>query len=427
MTETREVRGKAPAPLKRILGSTQPSREISGLQASLNGSHESTRSKKCPECGSKRIYKDGYRTLPTGQLVQRFRCAEYSHRFSKHFPRINLSANQPNIPTSQVCVQLTRGTKNLTPTQETKTCAEMEKHSPTQSELKAAPQIEKLITQLVNDGRKPYTIANYRKSFKLLLKAGADLYDPESCKAVLAKAEIKDSTKALITYILSAWFDFNNIMWRAPKYYSDSGIPYIPTEVELDQLIAGLAKKTSVYCAILKDTGARPGEISRLNWEDIDFGQRNVRLRAEKHSNNRVLPLSAKTIDMLCQLPRTKERIFSNADDMRSNYSIQRRNLAKKIANPNIALICFKTFRHWKGTIEQHKTKDPWHVKLILGHKKISSTEKYIHLEQMMYLENNDQFTVKVADTTEEAIKLMEIGFDFHATVEGHQLFRKRK
>ncbi len=30
-----------------------------------------------------------------------------------------------------------------------------------------------------------------------------------------------------------------------------------------------------------------------------------------------------------------------------------------------------------------------------------------------MYLENNDQFTVKVADTMEDAIKLMEVGFGF--------------
>lgn len=39
----------------------------------------------------------------------------------------------------------------------------------------------------------------------------------------------------------------------------------------------------------------------------------------------------------------------------------------------------------------------------------------------------NDQFTVKVADTMEDAIKLMEVGFEFHAEVEGHKLFRKRK
>jgi len=31
------------------------------------------------------------------------------------------------------------------------------------------------------------------------------------------------------------------------------------------------------------------------------------------------------------------------------------------------------------------------------------------------------------ADTLPKAIKLMEVGFEYHATVEGHQLFRKRK
>jgi hypothetical protein len=38
----------------------------------------------------------------------------------------------------------------------------------------------------------------------------------------------------------------------------------------------------------------------------------------------------------------------------------------------------------------------------------------------------SDQFTVKVADTLEDAIKLMEVGFEFHAEVAGHKLFRKR-
>ncbi len=86
---------------------------------------------------------------------------------------------------------------------------------------------------------------------------------------------------------------------------------------------------------ILKDTGARPGEISRLRWGGIDFGQRNVRISAEKHSNSRVLPLSAKTIDMLCQLPRSNELIFSNADDMRSNYFYTKTKVSPENCNPN--------------------------------------------------------------------------------------------
>ncbi len=46
----------------------------------------------------------------------------------------------------------------------------------------------------------------------------------------------------------------------------------------------------------------------------------------------------------------------------------------------------------------------------------------------MMYEgEADDQFTVKVADTMDEAIRLTEVGFEFHAEVECHKLFRKRK
>jgi len=378
----------------------------------------------CPECGSTHVFHDGFRKAPLNALsnepIQRFRCADYGHRWSEH---ITLNVMDTNKQNGQIGAKA----KNLATTQGLKTCAELERHSPTENELKAAPQIEKLITQLVNDGRKPCTVRNYRKSFKLLLKNGADLFDAESTKAALAKSTVKSSTKQLIVYVLYVWFDFNAISWRAPKYCSDSEIPYIPTETELDQLIAGLGKKTGIFCQVLKDTGARAGEIAQLRWQDIDFGQRRVRIKAEKNSNSRVLPLSAKTIDMLCLMPRIKERIFSTAENMRSNFFIQRRALAKRIANPNLILIHFQTFRHWKGTTEQHRTKDPWHVKMILGHKKISSTEHYIHLEEMMYQESSDQFTVKVADTMEEAVKLMEVGFEFHATVEGHQLFRKRK
>ena len=39
----------------------------------------------------------------------------------------------------------------------------------------------------------------------------------------------------------------------------------------------------------------------------------------------------------------------------------------------------------------------------------------------------NDQFTVKVADSMDKAVKLMEVGFEFHSEVEGHKLFRKKK
>ena len=260
------------------------------------------------------------------------------------------------------------------------------------------------------------------------MRRTADLFDPESCKRVLYKCQLKDSTKNLIATLLGGWFEYNGITWKAPKYSREHVIPYIPTEIELDQLIAGLGKKSATFCQLLKDTGARSGEIQQLKWSDIDFGQRNVNIKAEKNSNSRILPLCAKTIDMLCNLKRNKERIFGNLDGLRSTCFTQRRKIAEKIVNPNLLKIHFHTFRHWKATTEQHLTKDPWHVKELLGHKHISSTETYIHIEKMVYrTRTSDKFIVKVADTLEDAIELVKVGFDFHAEVEGHKLFRKRE
>jgi integrase len=366
-------------------------------------------SSQCPSCGSKRIFKDGFRKAPSNSLlnepVQRYRCADYGHRFSNHTTSLNLYSTSRDLSR----ISANERAKNLASTQKTKICLESERHTPTENEIKAWLQIEKFLIQLKNDGRKDGTITNYRKSFKRLLKDGADLFDPESTKAALAKSTIKESTKKTVTGILSTWFSYNQINWRVPKYSDEHEVPYIPTETEIDLLIAALGQKQACFCQLLKETGARCGEIAELDWLLIDWEQRKVRIKAEKGSNSRILPLSAKAIEMVSKLRRNnknkarKNKIFANADDMRSSFYLQKRRIAERQANPKLMLIHFHTFRHWKATMEQHKTKDPWHVKILLGHKSIKSTENYIHLEKMMFDgDANDQFISKVAHNVEE-------------------------
>lgn len=89
--------------------------------------------------------------------------------------------------------------------------------------------------------------------------------------------------------------------------------------------------------------------------------------------------------------------------------------------------ITFHTLRHWKATMEYHKTHDPYHVKTLLGHKSMRSTEIYINIEQAMFNDANDEFHVKVADTLEQTCKLLEVGFEYVTDIEDKKLFRKRK
>ena len=56
-------------------------------------------------------------------------------------------------------------------------------------------------------------------------------------------------------------------------------------------------------------------------------------------------------------------------------HLLPRRNkLAHRLGCLDINRITFKTFRHFKGTMEYHKTKDILHVKNVLGHKNIKNT-----------------------------------------------------
>jgi integrase len=397
--------------------------EIDNIQ---NHIHTLTHSVQCSECGSDRLYRNGLRYLSDGSAVQRWLCRNCGYRFSEKplQNNPNWSLNSPIALHSnrQICVL---ETKNLDEALEIKNPS-AGRDSTSQQDAKG--KIVALLWQLKNDGRQPSTLCNYRKYLIRLLNEGADLFNPERTKEVLAQATLKDNTKRTVVGILETWFQFNEIKWKAPKYSRNPEIPYIPSEQELDQLIAACGKKISTYLQVLKETGARCGEISSLKWTSIDPQQKNVRIKPEKGSNPRILPLSQKALDMLNNMPKTSERIFANADDMRTNFFIQRRRIAKKLANPRLLEIHFHTLRHWKATMEQHKTKDPWHVKQILGHKSIHSTEAYIHLEQMLFQTGaNDEFHVKVANTPEEITGLLETGFEYIMTKGELAFFRKRK
>jgi len=289
-------------------------------------------------------------------------------------------------------------------------------------------KIIEFLWSLEKNGKSPTTIKNYRKFLNGLLRQGLNLLDPEEVKAYIAKAKWNVSSKITAVRRFNVWFRWLKIPWEPPRYTPETVIPFIPTEAELDQLIAGVGKKTAVYLQLLKETGARPGEISKLTWSDIDFERRTVRIKPEKGSLPRILPLSVKAVEMLNSLPRKSEKMFPPVEIMEATFRYQRNKLAKKLCNPRLQQITFKTFRHWKGTMEYHKTKDPIYVKQILGHKNLESTQVYIHIENAIYgASNNDEFHVKVAETKEEITELIGDGWEYVFTHEGLAYFRKRK
>ncbi|MCW3983197.1 MAG: site-specific integrase [Candidatus Bathyarchaeota archaeon] len=275
------------------------------------------------------------------------------------------------------------------------------------------------------------TIEGDVKLIEVLVKRGANLYDPESIKEVIAKQSWSTGRKANAVNAYNNFLKMRGGKWTPPTYEVVNKIPFIPTENELDQLIAAVTTKIATFLLLLKETGIRSGEAWTLKWTDLDTATGTIRITPEKGSNPRICKLSQKLLAMLECYPRKYgQKIFGNPsnslDNFRDDYAFQRKKVAHKLKNPRINQITFHTFRHWKATMEYHKTKDILHVKQILGHKSTENTERYISLAETLF-KNETEYISKVAKTTNEACILIEAGFDYVCEIDGNKLFRKRK
>jgi len=277
---------------------------------------------------------------------------------------------------------------------------------------------------LKKQGRSEHTIKNHARFLNLLIRRG--ITDPEEVKDFIAtKKHWSNGTKTLRVTVYKNFASWLGINWEVPKYAVTEKVPFIPTEAEVDAIIAGCGRRMSTLLQFLKETGARIGEASRIEWTDIDYERRLVTITPLKGSRPRILPLSIKLVNMLKNRRRISDKVFPMKPS--GNFHTQRSRLARKLENPRLLRIHFHTFRHFKGTTEYHKTKDILHVMNILGHKRIDNTMIYIHLENALFQTINEEFHVKIAQTPEEVKGLLEIGFEYVCEKDSNMFFRKRK
>ena len=218
-------------------------------------------SRECPNCHSKRNWKDGIRETRYG-LVQRFLCRNCGFRFSESSV---LSTDLNNNVSRQVCAILT----------EAKTLTEIEPHKSglagatlKSSDIKG--KIVEFLWHLNKEGRRPLTIQARRKALTRLMTHGANLYDPESVKETIANEKVSINTKIHYVAAYDGFAKWLNIHWKPPEYKFERKLPWLPTETEIDQLIAGCKRKTAVFLQTLKETMARSGEVWSLKWTDLN-------------------------------------------------------------------------------------------------------------------------------------------------------------
>lgn len=378
-------------------------------------------SRKCPYCHSRIFVNCGTRRTKNGS-IQRYRCKECDRRFSESTV---LSMDLNNSGKRQVCEFLTEGSKNLA------------KVEPLKSGLAGATstaEVKGIVFEfgfwLKKQGYKESTIETRMKHLEILVKRGADLRDAESVKEVLALQEKWcDGTKANYVDTYTRFLEKEGLVWRPPIYKRVHKLPFIPSEAELDQLIAASGNKLGTFLQTLKETGADPGEVGGITWADINKETKTITINSPvKGHNSRILKVSAELIKRLETLPENNPRIFK-VSTLYRNFYYRREVTARKLQNPRLLQVKFTTFRHWKATREYHRTKDILYVQKLLGHKSIQNTLIYIDLEKALFNNTDDDFTVRVAANSGEACQLAEVGFEYVTGEynDGGKIFRKHK
>ena len=151
---------------------------------------------RCPTCGSKRLFRDGWRKLADGSRVQRYICRDCGHRFTDPSYRRGKTHETSGLNRSNGYVK-DEGHEDLVDGSETGTVALMEK--PLLSVKGPAggtentEQGENLLTGfalwLLKNGRKGSTVDKNVRIIKMLRKI-TNIYDPEAVKESITKMGI---------------------------------------------------------------------------------------------------------------------------------------------------------------------------------------------------------------------------------------------
>jgi integrase len=262
------------------------------------------------------------------------------------------------------------------------------------------------------------------------LQKNCTLANPEVVKTFVANKQCTNGYKESLIEAYAIYMKSIGQEWNQPFYHRYDRPIKIPTAEKIDMLISHASQRMALILSMSRDLGTRPVELTWLKVSDIDLENRLISITGAKHTVSRVGKLKTNTLEMLKKFIlrnhlNADDRLFKcKSKNISEQYRRLRNKLAEKLQDPTFKTIRLYDFRHFKASVEYHKTNSLMHVKALLGHKDIRTTVRYVHLFESM---SNDEYHCSTAKDIKEATHLIENGFEYVAEMDGTMLFRKRK
>jgi integrase len=284
------------------------------------------------------------------------------------------------------------------------------------------------LVQLETQGKSKDTKRNVAK-FLELLSRNADLDNPDEVLLFISRHEVANGTKEAMSYAYRKYCKYYNITAKIPFYEPAPKPVHVPTKEKLQIFISNANAVLCTKLNLSMETGIRPIELQTLKVKDVDIDQKLVYPTTAKHGASRTLKISSSLATMIQEhitrrnLQATDQLFKGTPQQYGKNFRHLRNRLATKLHDPTLKSIRLYDFRHYFCTKKCYELKNPFIVMNLMGHKRLETTQIYMHLLNL----EEGEWVCEGADTKERAIKLIEAGFQYVTTIEGTQLFKKPK
>lgn len=140
----------------------------------------------------------------------------------------------------------------------------------------------------------------------------------------------------------------------------------------------------SAYLQALLLTGARPGEVLTMRWEDINLQWRGLTIR-DKVEGERTIPLTPYLHNLLTSLPRRGPWVFAGTDANGNHQPISKPHQAhaRACATAGIAGLTLHGLRRSFGTLSEWLDLPAGVVAQIQGHKPSATAEKHYRVRPL--------------------------------------------
>ena len=144
--------------------------------------------------------------------------------------------------------------------------------------------------------------------------------------------------------------------------------------------VAAHSHVIGAYVALLGETGLRKSEGLRMQWDDIDWQRKMLTIPKSKTGEPRYVPLSDYVISWLRSLQQFPDSpwVFTLSQGRPLRAPRESFDMGKKEAG--LAWVRgFHDLRHFRATQWLIHGVDIYTVKSYLGHKRIETTQRYLH------------------------------------------------